>query len=191
MLEAAVVGIDGDALLWYQWEYRRQPIQRWEELKALMLRRFRPSNAGKLHEQWLGVRQTDIVADYRISFIELAAPLKNVSEDMALGIFLNGLRGDIKTELRVQNPGDVDQAMALAIRGKTGSGQDSLLGPSPTTPLSLILLTQAQTLTPTYQSHPKTRTTNPQTHNNYPTQTEPLHATQFPEPKTPTIPPEP
>ena len=116
MLEAAVVGMDGEALLWYQWEHRRRPIQRWEELKALMLRRFRPANAGTLHEQWLGVRQTGTVAEYRKSFIELAAPLRNVSEDMALGIFLNGLREDIKTELRVQNPRDVDQAMDLAIR---------------------------------------------------------------------------
>ena len=131
MLEAAVVGMDGEALLWYQWKHRRRPIQRWEELKTLMLRRFRPANAGTLHEQWLGVRQTGTVVEYRRTFIELAAPLRNISEDMALGIFLNGLREDIKTELRVQNPRDVDQAMDLAIRVEDRIRAGSVSRPRP------------------------------------------------------------
>lgn len=38
-LEAAVVYLDRDALLWYQWpwEHGRRPIRRWEELKGMLL----------------------------------------------------------------------------------------------------------------------------------------------------------
>lgn len=40
-LEAVVVALEGDALKWYQWENRRHPIRRWEDLKILLLERFR------------------------------------------------------------------------------------------------------------------------------------------------------
>lgn len=33
-LEAAVVGFEGDALIWYQWEHRRRPIRRWEYIEV-------------------------------------------------------------------------------------------------------------------------------------------------------------
>ena len=30
-LEAVVIGIEGDTLLWYQWKNRKRPIVLWEE----------------------------------------------------------------------------------------------------------------------------------------------------------------
>ena len=45
-VEAAVVALDGDTLFWFQWENRRHPIQRWEELKGLLLRQFRTTFNG-------------------------------------------------------------------------------------------------------------------------------------------------
>ncbi|KAL8099330.1 hypothetical protein AgCh_031837 [Apium graveolens] len=70
-VEAAVVSLDGAALLWYQWEHGRRPIHRWEELKGMLLRQFRPTSAGSLHEQWLDHYQTTDVVEYRRRFIEL------------------------------------------------------------------------------------------------------------------------
>lgn len=32
-LEAVVVGLEGDALRWFQWENKRRPIRRWDELR--------------------------------------------------------------------------------------------------------------------------------------------------------------
>ena len=29
-----MIGLDGDALLWYQWEHDRRPITRWREMKS-------------------------------------------------------------------------------------------------------------------------------------------------------------
>ena len=42
-VEAAVMGLEGDALLW---EHGRRPITRWRELKELLLRCFRAQKAG-------------------------------------------------------------------------------------------------------------------------------------------------
>lgn len=39
-VEAAVVSMDGDALLWYQWEHRPRPIFQWSEMKAMILCQF-------------------------------------------------------------------------------------------------------------------------------------------------------
>lgn len=57
-MEAAVVALEGDALLWFQWENRWRPIQNWEEMKTMVRRKFRSTATGSLHEQWLGHKQT-------------------------------------------------------------------------------------------------------------------------------------
>lgn len=65
-VEAVVVGLEGDTLLWYQWEQQtRKPINTWEEMKGMLLRQFRPLDAGSLHEQWLTLVQEGTMEDYR------------------------------------------------------------------------------------------------------------------------------
>lgn len=115
-LEAAVVAMEGDALLWYQCENRRRKIRRWEELKGLILRQFRSIHAGSLHEQWLALTQTGTVSEYVRGFIELSAPLGNLPEEIVLGQFINGLKEEVKAEIRVLAPLNVDQAMELALK---------------------------------------------------------------------------
>lgn len=113
-VEATVVALEGQALLWFQWEHRRRPIDTWEQAKGLLRRHFRSNSTGSLQEQWLAHRQGGNVSDYRLKFIELLAPLDNVSEEMTLGQFLNGLRDDIRAEVRLLGPLTVDHAMELA-----------------------------------------------------------------------------
>lgn len=115
-MEAAVVSLDGDALLWYQFEHGRRPIRNWAELKGMLLRQFRSSSTGSLQEQWLHHQQTGGVAEYRRRFIELIAPLTGVPEDIALAQFINGLRDEIKTEVRVLGALNLEHAMELALK---------------------------------------------------------------------------
>lgn len=67
-VEAAVVALEGDALLWFQWENGRREVRSWEEFKGLVLRQFRPTAAGTLHEQ-NHKQLTGGVAEYRRKFI--------------------------------------------------------------------------------------------------------------------------
>lgn len=113
-IEATVVALEGQALLWFQWEHRRRPIERWDQVKTLLRQQFRSQTTGTLQEQWLAHRQGGNVTDYRLKFIELLAPLDNVSEELSLGQFLNGLREDIRAEVRLLGPLTVDHAMELA-----------------------------------------------------------------------------
>lgn len=47
-----MVALEGDALAWFQWE-NQHPLDRRDELKKMVLRRFREVSGGSLHEQWL------------------------------------------------------------------------------------------------------------------------------------------
>lgn len=116
MLEAVVVAMEGDALRWFQWENKRHPIRRWVDLKGFILRQFRSVSGGSLYEQWLSKVQTSTVQEYRRKFIETAAPLERVSEDMLMGHFMNGSKEEIKTEVRLMNPMCLEQAMEQAVR---------------------------------------------------------------------------
>lgn len=114
-IEATVVALEGQALIWFQWEHRRRPTERWEQVKTLLRRQFRSLTAGTLQEQWLGHNQEGTVTEYRLKFIELLAPLENVSEELALGQFLNALKSEIRAEVRLLGPVSVDHAMELAL----------------------------------------------------------------------------
>ncbi|XP_063950102.1 uncharacterized protein LOC135152878, partial [Daucus carota subsp. sativus] len=114
-LEAAIVALEGDALLWFQWENRWRPIQNWEEMKTMVRRQFRSTATGTLQEQWLAHKQTGSVGDYRRKFIELLAPLDRVPEEIAKGQFLNGLKDEVRVEVRLLGPKNLDQAMDLAM----------------------------------------------------------------------------
>lgn len=116
MLEAVVVAMEGDALRWFQWENKRRPVRRWVDLKTFILRQFRSVGGGSLYEQWLSTIQTSTVSEYRRRFIETAGPLERVSEDMLLGHFINGLKEEIRAELRLMNPICLEQAMEQALR---------------------------------------------------------------------------
>ncbi|CAH1422793.1 unnamed protein product [Lactuca virosa] len=115
-LVAAVVALEGDALLWFQWEHKCRPVTRWQEMKSILLRQFRPTNAGMLHQQWLALTQTGSVLDYQRSFIELLAPLNNIPDDISLGQFINGLQDEIKSEVQLLIPLSVEHTMSLAIK---------------------------------------------------------------------------
>lgn len=115
-LEAAVVGFKGDALLWYQWEHRRRHIHSWEDMRGLLLQQFRPLHSGTLCEQWLAVKQTGSVSEFKRQFIELAASLERMPENVLMGHFVNGLKEDIRVEVRMLGVYALEQAMELALK---------------------------------------------------------------------------
>uniref|UniRef100_A0A803LW71 Retrotransposon gag domain-containing protein n=1 Tax=Chenopodium quinoa TaxID=63459 RepID=A0A803LW71_CHEQI len=101
--------VNGDnieaALLWFQYENRRRRVRRWVELKALILRKFRPHEEGGLYEQWMALQQGSLtVAEYNRKFVKLMAPLDTVAEIVALSNYMTGLNGDIRSEDGRYNP---------------------------------------------------------------------------------------
>ena len=87
---------EGDAFLWYPWESKHISILTWAELRGLLLKQFRASVEGSLHEQWMDLRQEGSVVEYRRQFIARAAPLKEVLEICFVSKFISGLQLEIK-----------------------------------------------------------------------------------------------
>lgn len=109
------MALEGEALLWFQWENRWRPVECWAEMKTLVRRRFRSTATCTLHEQWLAHQQTGSVGEYRRRLIELLAPLDRVPEEIAKGQFLNGLKEEVKVEVRLLGPRNLDHVMDLAL----------------------------------------------------------------------------
>lgn len=86
------------------------------DLKAFILRQFRSVSGGSLYEQWLATVQSTTVEEYQKRFIETVAPLERVSEEMLMGQFLNGLKEDIRAEVRLLSPLSLEQTMEMALR---------------------------------------------------------------------------
>lgn len=55
-LGAAVVSLEGEALAWFQWEDMRRRIRSWDELKMLIVERFRFSQEGLVSERFWALR---------------------------------------------------------------------------------------------------------------------------------------
>lgn len=60
--------------------------------------------------------KTSTVLEYRRKFIETAAPLKRVPEDIMMGQLVNGLKEEIRAEVRLLNPISLEKAMEIALR---------------------------------------------------------------------------
>ena len=103
-VESAVISLEGVALQWFHWEHQRRPIKRWEKLKGLVLRRFRPDEEGTLHEQWMMVGQTNLVEEYNLEFVEKANPLGEIPEKFLMGTYFKGLEENVRRELRLFEP---------------------------------------------------------------------------------------
>ena len=82
----------------------------------MSLLQFRSTSTDTLHEQWLSNRQVGEVDEYRRRFIELLAPLEGVPEEIAMGQFINGLKEEIRAEIRLLGPITLDHAMELAAK---------------------------------------------------------------------------
>ena len=82
----------------------RGSILSWTELHGLLLKQFRATMEGSLHEQWMDLKQNSTIAKNRRQFIARAAPLEEVSEVCFINKFVSGLRLEIQKELRLLGP---------------------------------------------------------------------------------------
>ncbi|EXB74477.1 hypothetical protein L484_026170 [Morus notabilis] len=104
-LEVAIVSLDGEALAWFQGEDGRQMIRNWAELKE-----------GSLCEKLLSLRQESSVRKYRRQFEVLAAPLRDVSEQVLESSFVNRLKPEVRAEIRLMKPIWLGRIMEVAQR---------------------------------------------------------------------------
>ncbi|GKA93150.1 ty3-gypsy retrotransposon protein [Tanacetum coccineum] len=114
-LRAAMMCLEGPALSWFRWSDNRKPFRSWEELKQRLLVRFQPSKAGSLHEQFFAISQTGTAREYITLFERMAAQLPGLQEEVLEGIFIKGLKQELRTAVRTQQPVGLGRTMELAL----------------------------------------------------------------------------
>lgn len=112
-VKVVTICFEDEALAWYQWEEKRKPMKRWEEVKTQLLWRFRPSQKGSLCSI-LSLHQSFTVRKYRRWFETLASLLIVISKKVMECNFLNGLKPEIKAEFQLYRPVGLEQIMEMA-----------------------------------------------------------------------------
>ncbi|KAF4367925.1 hypothetical protein F8388_002536 [Cannabis sativa] len=136
-LEAAVLCLEGAALQWFRWENSRQPINSWEELKEMVIRRFRPAHEGTVYDRFFQLQQqATSVQEYRRQFEALAASMGQMSDQALFAAFVNGLKMEVQGPLRLLEPNGLIKAMELAesIEANQALVRNSRIGPSKSSP---------------------------------------------------------
>ncbi|OIW20258.1 hypothetical protein TanjilG_07417 [Lupinus angustifolius] len=100
-MQAILMALDGKALSWYQWWSRCNPHSSWEGFKVAVVRRFQPSMVQNPFERLLALKQEGTVGDYVEEFEKYVGALREIELEFVKGVFLNGLRDDIKAEVRL------------------------------------------------------------------------------------------
>ena len=113
-VSAAVIGLEGKALNWFQWLESRSGHISWQRFKESVVQRFRSSQTGNHYEALISLRQESTVAEFREKFELLSSPLREADEEFLVGAFSNGLAEEIRAEVRMVKPNSLVQLMDLA-----------------------------------------------------------------------------
>ncbi|XP_024028604.1 uncharacterized protein LOC112093764 [Morus notabilis] len=91
-----------------------EPFAGCRDLKTTILHRFSRTKDGDPTERLMALRQDSTVADYRDRFEPLAASMRGMPEPIFRGAFLNGLREDVRAEVKLHRPINLQEVMDLA-----------------------------------------------------------------------------
>ncbi|XP_022637052.1 uncharacterized protein LOC111241703 [Vigna radiata var. radiata] len=113
-MQAVIVALEGRALNWFQWWETCNPNPTWEAFKVAVVRRFQPTMLQNPFELLIGLRQSGLVEEYIEQFEQYAGFLKGIPQDYLVGIFLNGLKEEIKAEVKLYEPSNLPELMMKA-----------------------------------------------------------------------------
>ena len=92
----------------------------WRQFREAMLRRFQPGTSKNPYGPLLSIRQKGMVVEYVEEYEKLSRSISHLDPDILMGIFINGLIGPIKVEIKGLELGSLavikDRAMVLEER---------------------------------------------------------------------------
>ncbi|XP_057416101.1 uncharacterized protein LOC130710765 [Lotus japonicus] len=100
-MQATLLALEGKALSWFQWWERCNPNPTWEGFKLAVIRRFQSAMVHNPFELLLSLKQTGTVEAFVEEFEKYVGALKEIDQDFAKGIFLNGLKEEVKMEVKL------------------------------------------------------------------------------------------
>ncbi|GKD26537.1 retrotransposon gag domain, retroviral aspartyl protease, partial [Tanacetum coccineum] len=114
-VDVASMHLEGDALDFYYWISNDQTIEYWGDLVRALQRNFGPTEFQNPDEHLCSVKQTGTMQEYRQEFAKRSSRVSNWPEHCLLGVFLNGLKEELKADVRIQKPRTVYKAVSIAL----------------------------------------------------------------------------
>ncbi|KAD7479987.1 hypothetical protein E3N88_03123 [Mikania micrantha] len=114
-VDVAAIHLEGDALDFYSWIASEQDITNWEELVSAIQKHYGPPEFQNPDEYLCSVKQTGTVHEYRQEFTKRSARVSQWPDHCLLGVFLNGLKDELKSDVRIHKPRSVYKAVSLAL----------------------------------------------------------------------------
>jgi hypothetical protein len=103
-----------DASQWYTLLERNQGTSSWDEFVKLVNRRFGPPLQGNALGELIQLHRDGSVADYQTKFLSLLMRCEDLVEKHQINIFTAGLRNPLKTDIELENPATLEEAITLA-----------------------------------------------------------------------------
>ncbi|XP_042401280.1 uncharacterized protein LOC121991335 [Zingiber officinale] len=113
-VELASINLEGDAIQWYDWLEACHGPPKWEEFKEELINRFGPSGYENVDGELAKIQQTSTVLEYQGRFERLSNRTRDWSEKQLLGTFIEGLRLDIRQEVKMNQPRTMKAALSFA-----------------------------------------------------------------------------
>ncbi|GJU08535.1 retrotransposon gag domain, retroviral aspartyl protease [Tanacetum coccineum] len=113
-VEIASMHLEADALDLYSWLSDGQVIF-WEELVQAFTKNFGLAEFQNPDEFLCSIKQTGSVQEYRQEFAKRSSRVSNWPNHCLLGVFLNGLKDELKLDVRIHKPRTIYSTMSLAL----------------------------------------------------------------------------
>ncbi|WMV29411.1 hypothetical protein MTR67_022796 [Solanum verrucosum] len=114
-VDIAAMYLEGDALDLFSWINRERTLLYWEELVKALQENYGPAEFQNPDEHLCNIQQTGSVQEYRQEFAKRSFRVTNWPDHYLLGVFLNGLKEELKSDVRIHKPITVYRAMSLAL----------------------------------------------------------------------------
>lgn len=113
-LEVISVSLKGDVLSWFNSEVHRRGFQSWTEFKEKLIARFSKEKLRDPSQPFFAVTQTGSVAQYIHLFEDLSTQATGLTDRQREGIFVNGLKPEMREVVNMCKPVDLDEMISTA-----------------------------------------------------------------------------
>ncbi|RWV90752.1 hypothetical protein BHE74_00056434 [Ensete ventricosum] len=103
-VEIAAIHLKGNAIKWLNWFKHTHGGLSWQRFKEGLLDRFKPTDFNNIDGQLAKIRQSSKIQEYQTRFVRLSNQTENWFEKQLLGIFIEGLKLEIRGEVKARQP---------------------------------------------------------------------------------------
>jgi hypothetical protein len=103
----------GDVAQWYALLEHNQGTPSWDDFFRLANQRFGPPLRGNALGELIQLQCTSTVVEYQHKFLSLLGRCEGLGENHQVDIFTVGLRNLLKTDVELEHPDTLEEAMAL------------------------------------------------------------------------------